>query len=69
MQLTHKKTIETIIASANHYVAAVKGNQPKLYQAVRAQFIEHDRFNGISKGTRNEVSPVVEDDDLPHSRL
>lgn len=50
MQLTPKKTIETIIASANHYVAAVKGNQPKLYQAVKAQFIEHDRFSEICKG-------------------
>ena len=69
MQSIHKKTIETIINSANHYLAAVKGNQPKLYQAIQAQFTEHDSFDSICKGTRNRVSPVVEDDDLPHSRL
>ena len=50
MQSTHKKTIETIINSANHYLAAVKGNQPKLYQAIQAQFTEHDSFNSICKG-------------------
>ena len=50
MQSIHKKTIETIIKSENHYLAAVKGNQPKLYQAVREQFIEHDSFSNICKG-------------------
>lgn len=50
MRLIHKKTIETIINSENHYLAAVKGNQPKLYQAVREQFIEHDSFSDICKG-------------------
>ena len=50
MQSTHKKTIKTIINSANHYLAAVKGNQPRLYQAIQAQFIEHDSFNSICKG-------------------
>ena len=50
MQSTHKKTIETIIESDNHYLAAVKGNQLKLYQSIKAQFIEHDSFNDICKG-------------------
>lgn len=50
MQLIHKKTIETIINSGNHYLAAVKGNQPKLYQATQAQFTEHDTFDSICKG-------------------
>lgn len=50
MQSTHKKTIETIINSANHYLAAVKGNQPKLHQAIQAQFTEHDSFNSVCKG-------------------
>ena len=50
MQSIHKKTIETIIKSGNHYLAAVKGNQPKLYQAVREKFVEHDSFNNICKG-------------------
>ena len=50
MQSIHKKTIETIIASGNHYLAAVKGNQPKLYQSIKTQFIEHDSFNDVCKG-------------------
>ena len=50
MQSIHKKTIQTIIRSRNHYLAAVKGNQPKLYQSITAQFIEHDSFNDICKG-------------------
>ncbi len=50
MQSIHKKTIETIIKSENHYLAAVKGNQPKLYQAIQAQSTEHDSFNNICKG-------------------
>ena len=45
-----RQTIETIIKSANHYLAAVKGNQPKLYQAVQDQFVEHDSFNDVFKG-------------------
>ena len=45
-----KTTIETIIKSENHYLAAVKGNQPKLYQAVQTQFIERDSFDSICKG-------------------
>jgi predicted transposase YbfD/YdcC len=49
-QSIHKKTIETIINSGNHYLAAVKGNQHKLYQAVKTQFVEHDSFNNIVKG-------------------
>ena len=50
MQSTHKKTIQTIINSENHYLAAVKGNQRKLYQAIKTQFVEHDSFNNIFKG-------------------
>lgn len=50
MQSIHKKTIETIITSKNHYLAAVKGNQPKLYQSITAQFVEHDSFSDICKG-------------------
>lgn len=50
MRLTHKKTIETIINSGNHYLAAVKGNQPKLYQLIKTQFIEDESFSDICKG-------------------
>lgn len=69
MQLIHKKTIETIINSANHYLAAVKGNQPKLYQAVQAQFTEHDSFDSICKGhgriEKRKVSTAYLDLNLP----
>ena len=46
-----------------------RGNQPKLYQTVQKQFIAQETFSKVNKGTRNFVSPVVFDDDLPHSRL
>lgn len=69
MQLIRKKTIETIINSANHYLAAVKGNQPKLYQAIQAQFTEHDSFNSICKGhgriEKRKVSTAYLDLNLP----
>lgn len=45
------------------------GNQPKLYQAVRAQFVEHDSFNKISKGhgriEKRKVSTAYLDLKLP----
>ncbi|MEL6931033.1 MAG: hypothetical protein AAFO95_20795 [Cyanobacteria bacterium J06600_6] len=31
-------------------MAAVKGNQPKLYQAIQEEFIAHDRYHNICKG-------------------
>ncbi|GAP98036.1 mobile element protein [Leptolyngbya sp. NIES-2104] len=38
MPCTPKKTVEQIIESGNDYLIAVKGNQPKLYQHLQAQF-------------------------------
>ena len=69
MQSIHKKTIETIINSGNHYLAAVKGNQPKLYQSIKAQFIEHDTFDHICKGhgriEKRQISTAYLDLNLP----
>lgn len=42
--------METIVNSGNHYLAAVKDNQPKLYQAVQQQFVPKDTFEQINKG-------------------
>ena len=39
-----------IINSGNHYLAAVKGNQPKLYQAVQEQFIPQETCSKVNKG-------------------
>jgi predicted transposase YbfD/YdcC len=50
MQSTPKKTVATIVKSGNHYLAAVKGNQPKLYQAVQQHFVPKDTFEQINKG-------------------
>jgi predicted transposase YbfD/YdcC len=64
-----RQTIETIIKSGNHYLAAVKGNQPKLYQSIKAQFIEHDHFNDLCKGhgriEKRRVSTAYLDLNLP----
>lgn len=40
----------TIVETGNHYLAAVKGNQPKLYQAVQEKFVATDSYQSICKG-------------------
>ncbi|NJO99064.1 MAG: ISAs1 family transposase [Pleurocapsa sp. CRU_1_2] len=40
----------TIVNSGNHYLAAVKGNQGKLYQTVQQQFVSEEIFEEINKG-------------------
>lgn len=64
-----RQTIETIINSENHYLAAVKGNQPKLYKAIQRQFTEHDSFGNICKGhgriEKRRVSTAYLDFKLP----
>ena len=69
MPLIHKKTIEAIITSGNHYLATVKGNQPKLYQSIKANFIEHDSFSDICKGhgriEKRQISTAYLDLNLP----
>jgi hypothetical protein len=39
-----------IIDSGNHYLAALKGNQPTLYHTVRHQFIPHQTVCTLNKG-------------------
>lgn len=50
MPSTPKKTLWAIVESGNHYLAAVKGNQPKLYEAVQTQFRPLQTFEQINKG-------------------
>jgi predicted transposase YbfD/YdcC len=50
MRLTLKKTLNTIIDSGNHYLAAVKGNQPLLYKSIVEQFISQETFEQLNKG-------------------
>jgi hypothetical protein len=50
MRLIPKKTIEIIIKSGNHYLAALKGNQPTLYRTVTQQFIPHQTVCTVNKG-------------------
>jgi len=47
---TQKKTIETITSTGNHYLAAVKGNQPTLLDGIQAQFLSLEAFTDINKG-------------------
>lgn len=42
MRYTPKKTVEQIIRDGNDFVIAVKGNQPKLYEHLQAQFEQHE---------------------------
>ena len=50
MQSTRKKTCQTIVESGNHYLAALKGNQPNLFAAVQQQFVPEQEYLDISKG-------------------
>ena len=50
MPLIHKKTIQAIIDSGNHYLAAVKGNQPLLYETIKQEFIVQETFEQVNKG-------------------
>jgi len=50
MRLTRKKNCELIIDSGNHYLAALKGNQPKLFEAVKEQFVPEETVTTVDKG-------------------
>jgi predicted transposase YbfD/YdcC len=50
MLLTPKKTLFAIVDSGNHYLAAVKGNQPKLYELVQEQLVPHQTWFQVNKG-------------------
>lgn len=54
-----KKTIETIVASGNHYVAQVKGNQKTLFQEVQRIIVDQpplDYFETYEKGHGRQSS-------------
>ncbi len=47
---TQKKTINAIVDSGNHYLAAVKDNQPTLNQAIQAEFVPIETDYQANKG-------------------
>jgi predicted transposase YbfD/YdcC len=47
---TQKKSCELIIDSGNHYLAALKGNQPKLFESVKEQFVREETVTSVNKG-------------------
>jgi predicted transposase YbfD/YdcC len=50
MLSTHKKTLQTIIATSNHYLAAVKANQPTLYRQITESFQPIQSHFEVNKG-------------------
>ena len=62
---TQKKTIETIIETGNHYIAAVKGNQPTLFDGIQDQFVATETFTQINKGHGRTEKRTVEVGELP----
>ncbi len=50
MPSTPKKTCQQIVESQNHYLGALKGNQPGLFDEVRANFQMEDTHTELSKG-------------------
>lgn len=49
-RLTPKKSCQQIIESHNHYLGALKGNQPGLCNEVKANFHVEDTYTESSKG-------------------
>lgn len=45
-----KKTINAIVDSGNHYLAAVKGNQPSLDRAIQEEFTPEQTEYQVNKG-------------------
>ncbi|WP_034937886.1 ISAs1 family transposase [Gloeocapsa sp. PCC 73106] len=68
MLSTHKKTLQTIISTSNHYLAAVKANQPKLYSQISESFqgieshFEVNKGHGRTEKRLVEIMPVQEQD-------
>lgn len=58
MHCIPKKTVEQIIESGNDYVIAVKGNQPKLYRTLKAEFEQHlpQSIDDPIEQTRNRIT-------------
>jgi predicted transposase YbfD/YdcC len=50
MLSTHKKTLQTIISTSNHYIAAVKANQPTLYRQITESFQPIESYFEVNKG-------------------
>jgi len=55
MLCTPKKTVEQIVESGNDYLIAVKGNQPKLYASLEAE------FESRSPDSRDDQTETVRD--------
>ena len=70
MPSTRKKTCQLIVDSGNHYLAALKGNQPKLFAAAQQQFVPEQEYLDISKGhgrVERRVTQVCHHiENLPH---
>lgn len=62
---TQKKTIETIVKTGNHYIAAVKGNQPTLFDGIQAEFLPTETFSQINKGHGRTEKRTVQVGELP----
>ncbi len=56
---TQKKTIETIVATGNHYIAAVKANQPTLYDGISQMFTSTETVTQVNKGHGRQEKRTV----------
>lgn len=71
MHYIPKKTIDLIIETANHYIAQVKGNQPKLYQGIQQAIVdqkplsyyeEHEKGHGRDTSWYVSVYNALDDE-------
>lgn len=59
MRLTPKKSCQQIVESQNHYLGALKGNQPGLFEEVQANFQVEDTYTEFSQGHGRMEQRVV----------
>jgi predicted transposase YbfD/YdcC len=59
MLSTPKKSCHQIIESHNHYLGALKGNQPGLFEEVKANFHVEDTYTELSRGHGRVEQRVV----------
>ena len=62
----HKKTLHIIRETSNHYLAAVKGNQPHLYSQITESFSPLDSYFEVSKGHGRIEKRTVEIGSVNH---
>jgi len=66
---TQKKTLTTILETGNHYLAAVKANQPTLYEGIQQSFVPVETATSVNKGHGRREKRTVSVGGFPVERF